>query len=308
MSEVRSYGGQRVELSNLDKLFFPGEGITKGDVVDYYERAADWMLPHLKDRPLSLERYPDGIEGEGFYQKQTPEYFPDWITTASVPVKSKGGEGGSQSQIVCDAKATLVYLANQACLTPHVWLSRRDHLDEPDRMVFDLDPSGDDFEPVRRAARALRELLEEIGLASFLMLTGSRGAHVVVPLRRHYDFDRVRSFARAVADRLASRRPEELTTAQRKEARGDRLFLDTTRNAYGQTTVSPYALRARPGAPVATPIEWDELRDVVTSDHYTVRNLFRRLAQKDDPWSDIGSHSQALAEPERRLGRGQEPS
>jgi bifunctional non-homologous end joining protein LigD len=305
MSEVRSYDGQQVELGNLDKLFFPGSddgGITKGDIVDYYERVADWMLPHLKDRPLSLERYPDGIEGEGFYQKQTPDYFPEWVATASVPIK---GEGGSQSQIVCDGKATLVYLANQACITPHVWLSRRDRLDYPDRMVFDLDPTGEDFEPVRRAARFLRELLEETGLASFLMLTGSRGAHVVVPLRRNYEFERVRSLARAVADRLASRRPEELTTAQRKEARGQRLFLDTTRNAYAQTTVAPYAVRARPGAPVATPIEWDELSDA-TSNRYRVRNLFRRLAQKDDPWRDIGSHSQDLTEPERRLASQRE--
>lgn len=294
---IRTYGSHRVEVRNLDKVFFSQASITKGDLVDYYERIAKWMIPHVEGRPLSLERFPDGIDGESFFQKQTPDYFPDWVTTVSVPIK---GKGGSQSQIVCDEQATLVYLANQACITPHIWLSRSDRLDVPDRMVFDLDPPGNDFAPVRAAARHTRALLSELGLESYVMLTGSKGAHVLVPLRRENGFDRVRRLARGIAARLARANPENLTTAQRKEERGKRLFLDTTRNAYGQTTVAPYAVRARPSASVATPIDWDELGTTDPSD-FTIRSVFRRLAQKEDPWRDLARHAQAINEPEEKL-------
>lgn len=295
----RKYGSRVVELSNLDKIFFPDAGLTKGDLIDYYERVSEWMLPHMKERPLSLERFPDGIDGEGFYQKETPDYFPDWITRARVPIK---GDGGSQFQAVCDQTATLVYLANQACITPHIWLSRRDDLDVPDRMVFDLDPPSSEFEPVRSAARRMRLRLDELGLTSYPMLTGSKGAHVVVPLRREAAFDRVRSLAQDLARSLAEEYPDELTVEQRKNKRGDRVFLDTARNAYGQTTVAPYAVRARPGAPVATPIDWEELdASGLTSNRYTIDNLFRRLSQKGDPWEDIARHGQTLTEAEKRL-------
>jgi bifunctional non-homologous end joining protein LigD len=294
---IRIYGGVRVELSNLDKVFFPDAGLTKGDLVDYYARVADWLIPRVTDRPLSLERYPDGIEVEGFFQKRAPDSFPDWIPTVRVRIQ---GEGGSQSQVVCNDKATLVYLANLACITPHMWLSRRDRLDEPDRMILDLDPPSDDFAPVRDAARAARGLLDRLDLRSYVMLTGSKGAHVVVPLRRHWDFDRVRNVARAIAERLAAAAPERLTVEQRKDKRGDRVFLDTGRNAYGQTAVAPYAVRARPGAPVATPIDWDELSGS-TSSSYNVKNLFRRLSHKSDPWREIDDDAQTLTDVESRL-------
>jgi len=296
---TRTYGKDRVELSNLEKVFFPADGITKGDVVEYYERIAETMVPHMQGRPLSLQRFPDGLDGEGFYQKETPDYFPDWITTASVPLR---GEGGSQSQVICDKKSTLVYLANQACLTPHIWLSRRDRLDVPDRMIFDLDPPSDDFGPVREAARHLKGLLEEIELTPFLMLTGSKGAHVVVPLRRGPSFERVRTLAQAIASHAAKRRPDDLTTARRKKKRGDRVFLDTARNAYAQTAVTPYAIRARPGAPVATPLDWGEIgASGLSSRRYTVSNIFRRLSQKVDVWRDIDRHAAGIERPEERI-------
>lgn len=296
----REYGSQSVDISNADKTFFPDVRITKGDIIDYYERIAEIMLPHLAGRPLTMHRYPDGLNGENFYQKKTPDYFPDWITRVDVP---KRGEGGRQSQVVCDSKATLVYLANQACLTPHVWLSRQDALDHPDRVIFDLDPSGEDFGPVRWTARRLRELLEDMGLPVFLMLTGSRGAHIVIPIKRGVDFDQARSFAQDVAETLAQRHPDDLTTAHRKQKRGNRLFIDTARNAYGQTAVAPYSVRARAGAPVATPLDWSELdNSELTADRYSVRNLSRRLAQKDDPWKHIGRHAVRLAAARKRVG------
>ncbi len=302
MAETIELGGRTVELSHPDKVLFPDAGLTKGDLVEYYRRIAPTMLPHLAGRPVSMHRFPDGIEGKSFFQKDAPDYFPGWIHTEEI-----AKEGGSVTHVVCDDAATLVYLANQACITPHIWLSRIDDLDRPDRMIFDLDPSGDDperdREEVRRAARRVHDGLEALGLPAYLMTTGSKGFHVVVPLRREEGFDEVRDFAHRLARRLADADPEHLTVEQRKAKRGGRVFLDYLRNGYAQTTVAPYSVRARPGAPVATPVGWDEL-DGLDPRRYTLQNLFRRLAQKDDPWADIGRHASSLASARERLGDG----
>lgn len=296
MSEV-TIEGHTIELSSLDKPFFPGEGLTKGDLVDYYRRVAEVMLPHLEGRPLTLHRFPEGIEGEGFFQQNTPAYFPEWIDRVTVEK-----EGGETVHVVCNEAATLVYLANQNCVTPHAWLSRTGHLRRPDRLVFDLDPPDDRFELVRRAARSIRELLEALGLVPFLMTTGSRGLHVVAPLVPEADFDAVRAFAHAAAELLAARHPDALTVEQRKDKREGRLFLDYLRNAYGQTAVPPYAVRAKAGAPVATPLSWDELEGpALTARRYTIQNLFHRLGQKSDPWVRIDERAATLEEPQRRL-------
>jgi bifunctional non-homologous end joining protein LigD len=191
---------------------------------------------------------------------------------------------------------------DQGLVTPHIWLSRADKLHRPDKLIFDLDPPGSDFEPVRAAAQALHDLLPELGLAPFVMTTGSRGAHVVAPLDRSADFDVVRSFAKDVSQVLAQRYPDRLTVETRKAKRQGRLFLDTLRNAYGQNSVAPYGVRAKPGAPVATPIDWDELSDPdLHSQSYTVKNIFRRLGQKEDPWKGYMRHARSLREPRHRL-------
>ncbi len=290
-------GGHEIELSNLDKTFFPDAGLTKGDLVDYYRRIADVMLPHLKGRPLTLQRFPDGIGAGGFYQKEAPDYFPDWINHVQIEVEEEGEE---QPQITCENAATLVYLANQACITPHAWLSRADKLDYPDKMIFDLDPHGD-FHTVEVAAKDIRELLEEVGLVPFVMTTGSRGLHVVVSLDRSADFDTVRDFARDLANVLEARYPDRYTTATRKKKRGDRLFLDYLRNSYAQHGVAPYGVRAKQGAPIATPLDWDELGGDLTSQSYTMENIFRRLGQKEDPWKDFFDHAQGIDEARERL-------
>jgi bifunctional non-homologous end joining protein LigD len=288
-----------VEVSHPERVMFPGEGITKGDLVAYYERVAEWMVPHMKGRPVSMQRFPDGIDGEGFFHKDAPHYYPDWITRAEVAKR-----GGKVTHVVVDDARTLAYLANQNCVTPHVWLSRKDRIRQPDRLVFDLDPSVDDFPSVRRAARQLGELLRELGLEPHAMTTGSRGLHVWVPLRRGPDFKDVRDFAVAVGEALAERHPDELTMEFRKAKRGDRLLIDVNRNAYAQTAVPPYAVRPRPGAPVATPLEWDELSDSrLKPDRWNLRNVFRRLAAKGDPWAEIADGAKGLGEPRRRLER-----
>lgn len=303
MTESRRYGRYVVELSRPDKVLFPDDGITKRDLADYYESVAETMLPHLAGRPLTMQRFPDGIGREGFYEKRAPGHFPDWVGRATFST----AEGEPITQIVCENTATLVYLADQACITPHVWLSRVDDLDAPDRLIFDLDPPDDDFGAVRQAARDLHDLLEELELATFVMTTGSRGLHVVVPLDRVADFDAARRFARDVADLLVGRRPDDYTTAARVAKRGDRLYLDTGRNAYGQTGVAPYAVRARPGAPVATPLDWPELEDPrIGPRRYTLRNLARRLGQKEDPWKGIGRHGRSLDAPASRLAEMRE--
>ena len=292
-------GSRRIEVSNPDKVFFPDEGITKGDVAEYYRRIAETMLPHMRDRPLNMQRFPDGIEKDGFYEKKVPDYFPGWIDSASVYLKEKKRR---QRQVVCNDAATLLYLADKACISAHLWLSRKDDLRRPDRLIFDLDPPDGDFDPVRAGARAIKEIIEQAGLTAFVMTTGSRGLHVVAPLDRSAGFDSVRSFARKAAELLARKEPERFTTETRKEKRKGRLFLDYLRNAYAQTAVAPYAIRPKPGAPVATPLEWDELSDgSLDARRFTIRNIFRRLGQREDPWKRIDRGAASLKEANRQL-------
>ena len=296
-----NFGTYSFETSNTDKVLFPDAGITKGQLIDYYRKVAPVMLPHLARRPLTLHRFPDGIGAEGFYQQQAPDYFPDWIATRRA-ARSGDGKQDPVEHILCENEASLAYLANQATITLHAWLSRAPRLHHPDKLVFDLDPPGDDFAPVRQAARWVVELFEELGLAPFVMTTGSRGLHVVAPLQPDLDFDAVREFARAMADRLADRHPDELTVEQRKNKRRGRLYLDVMRNAYGQTSVAPYSVRALPGAPVATPIALDELGDRrLSPQRWQVKNILRRLGQRNDPWQDIRSHAASARRARQRL-------
>ena len=299
-------GHRTVEVHRPDKVLFPGDGkakeYTKGDLVDYYRSAAPLMVPHVRGRPLMLERHPDGIDGPRFMQKNTPESYPDWITRVEV---SK--EGGTVCHTVCDDSATLVYLADQACLTVHRWLSRVGRIERPDRMVFDLDPADDDFAAVREAAWLLGELLDRLRLPSALMTTGSRGLHVIVPLDGRSDVDEVRVFARDVADHLADAHPDRLTTAARKKDRGHRLYLDVGRNAYAQTAVAPLSVRARPGAPVATPMAWTQLDDPgLNARRWTIADAVEQA--RTDPWGGIMRMRRALGPARRRLdmvrGRG----
>ncbi len=276
-------GDHTIEISHPDKMFFLEDGYTKLDMVEYYQKIAPYMLPHMKGRAVTMLRMTDGIHGEAFYHKEAPEYFPGWIKRAPL---SK--EGGVTNYVVCDDAATLVYIAGQACVTPHLWLSRVDKPRLPDMLIFDLDPSGEDFEVVRNAALSLRELLAKLGMHPFAKTTGSRGVHVVCPLSRTSDFDDVRTFAEEVARYLAATDEKNLTVEQRKEKRKGRVFIDTLRNSYAQTAVAPYALRAKPGAPVATPVAWDELMDKkLQPQTYNLKNIFKRLSRVQDPWAEM---------------------
>ena len=297
-ADEMAVGSITVRLSNTGKVLL-ADAITKGDLIEYYRAIAHHILPYLRDRPLVMGRYPDGITGEAIVQKNVPRNFPGWVSRAEVKK-----QGGTVCQVVCDKPATLVFLANQACIELHVFLSRLAALDQPDQLVFDLDPpDAEHFSEARRTALALRVLLEdELGLVAYVKTTGSKGLHVNVPLRTGEHFDAVRDFARRTVKLLVSRDPEHLTTEQRKQARGPRLYLDVMRNAYAQTAVAPYSARARPGAPVATPLHWDELEDRrLAPGQFTIRTIGARLDRVCDPWADMTRHRRGLSSPRQRL-------
>jgi bifunctional non-homologous end joining protein LigD len=291
-------GGRTVQVSSVDKPFFPEAGLTKGDLVAYYRDMAEVMLPYLRGRPLNLQRFPNGVDGHGFWQQGASEHFPDWIRTVTV---ERRGRGGTVDHVVCDDAATVVYLANLATVTFHAWTSTVDHLARPDLVIIDLDPDpGQGLDVVRGAARAVRAACEELGLAPFLQTSGSRGFHVVVPLQPGPDVEVVRDFAADLALLVAARDPDRLSVEWRKAKRHGRLLLDTARNSYAQTLVAPYSVRPRPDAPVATPIDWSELGRVEPRS-YTITNLRRRLARKPDPWAGMAAKAAAYDPARSRL-------
>ncbi len=283
---------------SLDKIIFPKDGFTKGDVAEYYARIASVMLPHIQNRPLMLQRCPEGIEQECFYQKNIDTYFPNSITR--VKVKKTGG---FETHAAVPDQESLGYLANLACITPHMWLSRAPQIEDPDVMIFDLNPTGDDFRPVREMAIALRDILALLGLKSYPMTTGSRGLHVSVPLDRSAGFDTVSRFARDVVHGLTDAYPDVVTAEQLQSSRKGSVSIDVTRNAYAQTSVAPYSLRAKPGAPIATPLDWSEVSESrLQPQRYNLRNIFRRLsAIGADPWNSMWKHPQALGQARKTL-------
>ena len=295
-------GRRRFGLTHPDKVLFGDVGVTKSDLVAYYRDVAEVMLVHLRDRPLMLQRCPDGVDGHCFYQKAASGHFPEWVRTVEADKR-----GGVVRHVVCNDEATLAYLAGQACVTFHAWLSRRDRLDRPDRVVFDFDPADREhaheaFDAVRDGAKAAGELLRGLGLEPFVATTGSRGLHVIAPIDRRAGFDEVRAFARAVAEVLAADDPARLTVEGRKERRGGRVLVDIMRNGYAQTAVAPYSVRTLPGAPVATPIAWPELTGRgLNPQRYRLTDVGRRLEAQGDPWADLARCARPLSAARRRL-------
>lgn len=292
-----------VETSHEDIILFPQSELTKKALIDYYVQIAPVMLPYLKNRPISMQRFPNGIDEENFYQKDAPDYFPTWITRATIAKQ----EGGHVNYVVCNNEATIAYLANQACIVIHIWLSKIDRIDYPDRMIFDLDPSGNNFKDVQNAALMFHDFLSELDLESFAMTTGSKGLHVVVPIKRQHPFDWVRSCAQSIGSLFVKRYPKMFTMEIRKEKRGPRIFIDTLRNAFGQTGVAPYSVRATPYASVATPLDWHEVSDTkLKSNLYTIQNIFNRLESVGDPWQSIDSKACSLTNACKQIQKMQE--
>jgi bifunctional non-homologous end joining protein LigD len=275
-----------VKLSNPDKVLFPADGITKADLAAYYEAVAGAMVPHTKNRPLNLWRWNAGIEKDVVVQQAIPKGAPDWVATVEVPRR----RGGNVVHAMANDADTLRWLAQLNCITPHVWTSRADRLDRPDRMIFDLDPpdEGVEFDLIREGALALGEHLRSLRLEPYAMTSGSRGIHVLAPLRRTREHDEVRQWTAEIGVAVAEEH-ETLTTEWRKNKREGRILIDTARNTYAQTTVAPYAVRAKPGAPVATPLRWEELEDpALRANSHTLASVPTRLERDGDPWEALG--------------------
>jgi bifunctional non-homologous end joining protein LigD len=288
-----------VVITHPDKLLFPDDRITKGELASYYETIAPVMLPHLRARPVTMERYHRGIGAPGFFQKDISKGFPDWLERVEVPKKN----GTVHHALVGDARS-LLWLANQNCVTPHVWTSRVPNLYQPDVCVFDLDPSEDEPDVLRAAALALRDLLNELGLSSWVKTSGSKGFHIIVPLDGEAGFGDVARFAYRVGATLVTHDPQHLTQEFSKADRGGRILIDTGRNGYSATFAAAYAVRAKPGAPVSAPCTWDELeRGEIGPRTFTLRTMAARIAHVGDLWSDLDRYRSSLAPAIEQLRR-----
>jgi bifunctional non-homologous end joining protein LigD len=284
-------------ITHPEKVLFPDDGITKGELAAYYEAIAPVMIPHLRARPITMERFPAGIGKKGFIQKDVSKGFPAWLERVEVPKK----DGTVHHPIVTDTRS-LLWIANQNCITPHVWISRAPDLYYPDICVFDLDPSIDQPEMLRAAAVALRDLLEELGLPSWIKTSGSKGFHIVVPLDGKTEMGKVAGFANAVGSVLVQRYPQQLTQEFHKVDRGKRILIDTGRNGYSATFAAAYAVRPKRGAPVSAPCTWDE---VVTGEvgpqTFTLRTMSERVANVGDLWGDMRRRKRSLTRAIARL-------
>ncbi len=284
VTEYLKIGRHDVKVTHPDKVLFPKARLTKRALAEHYERVAPVMLPYVKDRPLALQAFPAGIDGHGFFLKEVQAHFPDWVERVTVPKR-----GGKVTHALANNAATLVYLAGQNVVTPHLWLSKGDKPKRPDRLIIDLDPSKQGgFADVRAAARDAGERLRDRGLATYAMVTGSRGIHVVCPLKRTTGFGDVHKLARAIAEEMVEDDPKRLTLEYKKVNREEKIYVDVNRNAYAQHAVAPYGVRAKPRAPVATPIHWEELSDPkLKPDRWTVKTIGARIADAGDPWKGM---------------------
>ena len=310
-AETVVIGGRTLVISNRDKVLWPQDGYTKGDLIAYYRSVARWILPHLQGRPLTLQRYPDGIEGESFFEKHAPRGLPAWIPTVAVP--SDSGRRAAIDFVVCNDEPSLVYVANLAAIVLHVWTSRVDSLDVPDFLFFDLDPfDGCALATLAKVALGLRAALGEIGLAPLVKSSGGSGLHVAVPLAARYTYEVARQFAELVARALHARLPE-LTTLERMPAKRRRgtVYLDYVQVGKGKTLVAPYSVRARAKAPVSLPLDWSEVEAMARKRaketeaefaRFTLKNVPALLGERGDLWDAKSWRPQRL-EPALKAAR-----
>lgn len=287
-------------ISHPEKLLFPADGITKGDLARYYEMIAPLMLPHIRRRPITMERYHRGISEPGFFQKDVSKGFPDWLKRVEVPKN----EGTVHHPLANDTRS-LLWLANQNSITIHVWPSRAPNLFRPDICVFDLDPSKEDeLEVLCATAITLRDFLADLGLQSWIKTSGSKGFHIAVPLDGKADFGTVARFAHWVGKILVLRNPETLTDEFHKVDRRGRILMDTGRNGYSATFAAAYTVRAKPGAPVSAPCTWEEVeRCEVGPRTFTLRNMGERVAKVGDLWNEMLKKRKSLTRAIERLGK-----
>jgi bifunctional non-homologous end joining protein LigD len=286
-------------ITHPEKIMFPEDGITKGDLAAYYAAVAKVMLPHISGRPVTMERFPAGIGKKGFWQKDVSKGFPEWLERVAVPKK----DGVVHHPVITDERS-LLWVTNQNAITQHVWISRIPQLYYPDICVFDLDPSRDDVDSVRAAALGLRDLLDELGLPSWIKTSGSKGFHIVVPLDGKTKMDEVAGFADTVGKVFVSLAPDHLTREFNKVDRKGRIYVDTGRNGYSATFAAAYTVRAKKGAPVSAPCTWEEIeKGKVAPDSFNLRNMSARIKKAGDLWSDMLRKRPSLKKPVEKLKR-----
>jgi len=291
--------GREIRLTNLDKVLWPDEGYVKADLVDYYAGVAPFMVPHLRDRPRVCTRYPDGIDGQWFYQKDRPDYAPEWVR--AHPYET--ADGRTVMFCLCDGAAELIWFANQAAVEIHPWFSRTGDVDSPDVAVFDLDPAEPaGFDDARDVAFLLKEALDRLGLHSYPKTSGATGLHVYVPVRPERDYEVVREFVRAVGEMLRRAWPDRVTQERVVKKRSGKVYIDHLQMVRGKTVCAPYSARPLPGAPVSMPIEWGEL-DVVDPRDFTIKTVPARLESTGDLLEPVLRERASLDEPIDRLRR-----
>ncbi|HEY7679310.1 MAG TPA: non-homologous end-joining DNA ligase, partial [Terriglobia bacterium] len=292
--------GRRLKFTNLKKVYYPREGYTKRDVIEYYDAVAPWLLPHLQDRPLSLRRYPDGIEGESFFQKDARSDFPSWFRIE--PIETEEAKPPTRFAVAND-RVSLLFLANLGCIDQNPWMSRVGSLENPDFLLIDLDPQDCAYERIVEAAQLVRQKLDLLELEGYPKTTGGRGMHIYVPVEPVYAYEQTRSFAEILARWLASQRPDLFTTP-RPVARREKgkVYFDYLQNGFGKTISAPYVLRAYPGAPVATPLAWHEVAPGLLPTRFHIRNALDRFAQVGDLFQPVLKTTQRLEPALEKLG------
>jgi bifunctional non-homologous end joining protein LigD len=271
-----------MNISHPDKVWFPKSKITKEDIVHYYQKVASYFIKYSKNHLIVLMRFPNGINQDFFYQKEMPDYFPAFIKRKTIMLK----KGVEQTLTIIANQKSLLYLVNQGTLTFHSWLSNTKNIHNPDKIVFDFDPSDKDLKKIRFAVTEMKKIIENYDVIPFLMTTGSRGYHIVIPIKPKHSFEIVHEFTKKLAQELANKYPKLMTTNPILKERKGRVFIDYLRNSYGQTSVAPYSVRAIEKAPVATPIEWKELSRIKPQ-QFNIKNIFKRLSTKGDVWTDF---------------------
>lgn len=292
-------GNRQVRLTNQAKVLWPEDGLTKGDLVGYYRAIAPTILPHLQDRPLTLKLYPDGIREPPIFLQAAPRGTPDWITLWPHKLVSQSGKDAVNMRIVATDEAALAWIANRAAIELHTWLSRITLPDQPDALLFDLDPGPEaPFDAVCRAALAMRALLERGGLQAWAKTSGGKGMHIAVPLAPGYNFEQVRAWAERVAEAFTGRWPDQFTHLSAKEERPGRIMIDYAQNSLGRTTAAAYSVRARPGAPVSAPLRWQEVaagaEGNVVPAMFTIQTMPARIKQAGDLYAPVLSTAQQL--------------
>jgi bifunctional non-homologous end joining protein LigD len=291
----------RFELTNLDKVFWPEEGYTKGDLIEYYRSVSSWILPYLKDRPVVLTRYPDGVNGKSFFQKDAPGFVPDWIRTERMWSEQAERE---IDYFICNDEAALLYLINLGTIPLHVWASRTHRIDRPDWCILDLDPKGAPFSDVVEVAHATHALCEEIGLPHFVKTSGSSGLHVMIPLGCQCRYDEARSLGELLARLIVAELPEISTITRQISRRAGKVYIDYLQNGSGRLLVAPFSVRPLPGAPVSIPLRWNEVDSKLDIRSFTIANSRARMNKlKSDALLDVLTATPDLASIIGRLGQ-----